>query len=85
MAIATRTAAVGSAPNSAAPMRMNRKDAPHSAPSSTRSTSQRLLAGRAGVVGSDRLARCVRGRAFAFAHKAPSSSSSALLRSRPPA
>jgi len=45
IAIATRTAAVGSAPNSAAPMRMNRKEAPHSAPSSTRSGSQARLAG----------------------------------------
>ena len=41
-ATATRTPAVGSAPNSAAPKRMNKNDAPHSADSKINSTSQGL-------------------------------------------
>src|SRR3990167_6037461 len=39
-AMATRTAAVGSGPNSSVPMRMNRNEAPQMAPSKTKSTTQ---------------------------------------------
>ena len=83
-AIATRTAAVGSAPNSTAPMRMNRNDEPQMAASSTKSVSQLLglavasRSGRRAHRGGPR----VQGRLSA---SAPSSRSRAVLRSSPPA
>ena len=51
LAIATRTPAVGSAPNSSTPMRVNRKDEPQIAPSSRKSVAQALLVDRKWTVG----------------------------------
>ena len=94
-AMATRTAAAGRAPNSAAPMRMKRKDAPQSAPSSTRSTSQAAeaeagAAGAMAVAGMLLFVVLMRPSFFSavvprLSYSAPSSSRRAVLRSSPPA